>query len=221
MHSKPVALVTGSRKGIGRYISESLIRQGFIVVGCSRQRTDWDCEDYVHVLADVSDETQVKSLMREIKEQFGRLDVAVNNAGIASMNHAALTPVSAVERVMSVNFGGTFLVSRESLKLMKLRNFGRIVNISTIAVPMQLEGESIYAASKSAIETLTRVMAREFAPFGVTVNAVGPTPTETDLIRNVPAASIQAILSRLAIKRAGTPRDIFNVIEFLIRPESD
>jgi 3-oxoacyl-[acyl-carrier protein] reductase len=86
---------------------------------------------------------------------------------------------------------------------------------------MQLEGESIYAASKSAVETLTKIMARECAAFGITVNAVGPSPIDTDLIKNVPAASIQTIINRLAIKRPGTSSDVLNVIDFFIRPESD
>lgn len=85
---------------------------------------------------------------------------------------------------------------------------------------MLLEGEAIYAASKSAVETLTRVMGRELGPFGITVNAIGPSPINTNLIRNVPAQNIQAIVDRLAIKRLGTPQDVFNVVDFFIRPES-
>jgi 3-oxoacyl-[acyl-carrier protein] reductase len=178
-------------------------------------------EGYSHITADVSDESQVKSLFSQIQKLFGRLDVAVNNAGIASMNHSLLTPSATVDRLMNVNLRGTFLVSREGAKLMQRRKFGRIINMTTIAVPMQLEGESIYAASKSAVETLTRVMGRELAPYGITVNAIGPSPIDTNLIRNVPAASIQAIVDRLAIKRRGTPEDVFNVVDFFIRPASD
>jgi len=219
---KPVALVTGSRKGIGRYVSGRLIADGFSVVGCSRTTPDEQFgEDYVHIKADVSEEADVKRLMNEIQKRFGRLDVTLNNAGIASMNHSLLTPSATVERLMNVNVRGTFLVARESAKLMRRRNFGRIVNLTSIAVPMQLEGESIYAASKSAVETLTRIMSRELAGFGITVNAVGPSPIETDLIRNVPAESIQRLVNRLAIKRLGQPQDVFNVIDFFIRPESE
>jgi 3-oxoacyl-[acyl-carrier protein] reductase len=104
---------------------------------------------------------------------------------------------------------------------MRKHQYGRIVNLTTVAVPLSLEGESIYVASKSAVEALTRVMSRELAPFGITVNAVGPTPVETDLIRNVPRDKIEEIVHRLAIKRLGQPADVFNVVEFFIRPESD
>jgi 3-oxoacyl-[acyl-carrier protein] reductase len=222
MQSRPVALVTGSRTGIGKHVADALLKKGFVVVGCSRNsHSEAPTDDYLHILADVADENQVKGLIGQIRRQFGRLDVVINNAGIASMNHCLLTPAVTVDRIFAVNMRGTFLVSRESIKLMQQRRFGRIVNITSVAVPMQLEGESVYAASKSAVETLTRIMAREVAPFGITVNAIGPSPVDTDLIRNVPRESIQAIIDRLAIKRPGTPQDVCNVVDFFIRPESD
>lgn len=86
---------------------------------------------------------------------------------------------------------------------------------------MRLEGEAIYAASKAAVETLTRVLARELAPLGITCNAVGPTPIETDLIRGVPRAKIDRLLASQAIHRLGQPTDVANVIDFFLRPESD
>ena len=104
--------------------------------------------------------------------------------------------------------------------MMKAR-YGRIVNVTTVAVPMRIRGEALYAASKAAVETMTRVLAHELGEFGITVNAVGPTPIDTDLIRKVPAASVQAIIDHLAIKRKGQPEDVMNVVDFLIRPESD
>jgi 3-oxoacyl-[acyl-carrier protein] reductase len=197
------------------------VSKGYHVVGCSREPIAWTRDGYTHVQADVSDEAQVKALLHQVRQTFNRLDVTINNAGIASMNHALLTPVESVDRIMGVNFRGTFLVARESAKLMRKRKFGRIVNLTTIAVPMALAGEAIYAASKSAVESLTRVLSREFAEFGITVNAIGPTPIETDLIKNVRPDRIQDIINRLAIKRLGQPRDVSNVVEFLIRPESE
>jgi 3-oxoacyl-[acyl-carrier protein] reductase len=122
---------------------------------------------------------------------------------------------------MRTNVRGTFLVSRESARLMRKHKFGRIVNLTSIAAAMDLEGEAIYAASKSAIESLTRVMSRELAELGITINAVGPAPIETDLIKGVPRARIDALVQRLAIKRLGQPQDLWNVVEFLIRPASD
>ncbi len=215
-----MALVTGSRKGIGKYLVERLLQQGYQVVGCSREAVDWELEGYWHHQTDVSDEDQVQALFDAIRKRYGRLDVTVNNAGVASMNHLLLTPVKTLDYVNAVNIRGTFLVTRASARLMRAHKFGRIINMSTIAVPLSLAGESIYVASKSAVEALTRVASRELADFGITVNAIGPTPIETDLIRNVPAAKIQELINQLAIKRLGQPEDVFNLVQFLIKPES-
>jgi 3-oxoacyl-[acyl-carrier protein] reductase len=216
-----VILITGARKGIGRFLAEQFARAGDIVEGCSREPVDWSLPGYTHHQADVADEAQVKAMLTAIQRRHGRLDIAINNAGVASMNHALLTPGSTVDRIMDTNVRGTFLVCRESARLMQRRRSGRIVNLSTIAVPMRLEGEALYAASKSAVETLTRILARELGSFGITVNAVGPTPIETDLIRGVPADKIQHIVDDLAIKRLGRYEDVANVIDFFIRPESE
>ncbi len=216
-----VALVTGARKGIGRHLAGHFARQGLIVEGCSRQAVDWSLDNYTHHVADVTDEAQVKAMLASIHKRHGRLDILINNAGVASLNHVLLTPGATVEKIMATNFHGTFLMCREAAKLMRRRKYGRIVNLSTVAVPLQLEGESIYAASKSAVETFTRVLARELAEFGVTCNVVAPTPIETDLIRNVPKDKIDAIIQRLAIKRLGRFEDVANAIDFFVRPESD
>jgi 3-oxoacyl-[acyl-carrier protein] reductase len=160
-------------------------------------------------------------MLSSIQRRHGRLDIAINNAGVASMNHTLLTPAATVDRIMGTNFRGTFLICRESAKLMQRRRYGRIVNLSTVAVPMRLEGEAIYAASKQAVVTLTQIMARELADFGITCNAVGPTPIETDLIHAVPAEKIQRIIDSLAIKRLGRFEDVANVIDFFVQPASD
>jgi len=217
----PVILITGTRKGIGRYLVEHYLRQGARVIGCSREPIDWSLDGYTHVQADVASEDDVKRLVGAAQREFGRLDVAINNAGIASMNAALLTPAATIDRIMATNFRGTALVCREAAKLMMRHKYGRIVNLSTIAVPMRLDGEATYAASKSAVVTYSQVLARELAGYGITVNVVGPTPIETDLIRSVPKDKIQRILDRQAIKRPGRFEDVANVIDFFIRPESD
>ena len=140
---------------------------------------------------------------------------------IASMNHFLLTTSDTVDKIMNTNFKGTFLFCRESAKLMKKNNFGRIVNFVTVAVPLRLEGEAIYAASKAAVISLTQILARELALMGITVNAIGPTPTQTDLIRSVPKPLIDKLIKRLAIPRLGEFRDISNVIDFFIDAKSD
>jgi 3-oxoacyl-[acyl-carrier protein] reductase len=145
----------------------------------------------------------------------------INHAGIASMNHSLLMPMTAVREILATNVSGTFLFCREAAKLMERRRWGRIVNFVTVAVPLKLEGEAIYAASKAAVLSLTQVLAREFADFGVTVNAVGPTPIATDLIRSVPADKLRTLVDRQAVRRMGECRDVANVIDFFLRRESD
>ena len=216
-----VVLVTGARKGIGRALAEHYLGRGDTVVGLSREPSDLSAPSYRHFCADVCDEEKVKAALADVRRAFGRLDVLVNSAGVAAMNHALLTPMDTIERVLGTNVAGTFLLCREGAKLMQRRRFGRIVNFGSVATPLKLEGEAIYAASKAAVVTLTHVLAREFADYGITVNAVGPTPVKTDLIRNVPSEKIEQLIARQAIRRFGEFRDIANVVDFFISPQSD
>lgn len=219
--SAPVTLVTGTRKGIGRFLAEHHLAQGHVVVGCSREASDLRHERYHHVCLDVADEPAVVEAFSWMRKEFGRLDHLVNNAGIASMNHATLVPGSTVRSILSTNVVGTFLFCREAAKMMSKKKFGRIVNFATVATPLRLEGESIYAASKAAVVSLTQVLAREFAPMGITVNAVGPTPVPTDLVKSVPETKMKALLERQAIPRFGTVEDVANVVDFFLQPASE
>ena len=217
--SRPVTLITGTRKGIGRYLAEYYVGKGHCVVGCSRGKQDYDHPDYHHFELDVADEERVLAMFGQIRRRFGRLDVLINNAGIASMNHSLLTPMKAVRSVLDTNVSGTFLFCREAAKLMQKRG-GRIVNFVTVAVPLNLEGEAIYAASKAAVASLTKILAREFGSVGITVNAIGPTPIRTDLIRGVPEEKLDALVQRQAIRRYGEFADVSNVIDFFTSPQS-
>ncbi|EKT4474440.1 SDR family oxidoreductase [Pseudomonas alloputida] len=220
MHEAPVTLITGTRKGIGKFLVEHYVARGHQVVGCSRSDIDWELPGYRHFVADVIDEATAKTIFSHIRRDYGRLDNLINNAGIASMNHTMLTPLATVEQILDTNVVGSFLFAREAAKLMSTRKYGRIVNFTTVATPLKLEGEAIYAASKAAVKSLTEVMARELAAFGITVNAVGPTPIETDLIRSVPQDKMQRLLARQAIARFGEMADVANVVDFFISEHS-
>jgi 3-oxoacyl-[acyl-carrier protein] reductase len=104
---------------------------------------------------------------------------------------------------------------------MKKNGFGRIINLTTIATPLKLEGESAYASSKAAIVTLTQILGKELAEFGITVNAIGPSPIKTDLIRTISKNKIEQLINSLSVKRYGEIRDVINVIDFFIKAESD
>jgi len=219
--AKRVVLITGTSRGLGRHLAEHFVAKGDLVIGCSRSPASLEHENYQHLETSVSDEAGVKRVFNEISQKYSRLDVLINNAGIASMNHLLLTPAKVVRDVLETNFTGTFLFTREAAKLMKKGNFGRIVNFVSVATPLKLEGEAVYAASKAAVISFTQISARELAPFGITVNAVGPTPIQTDLIRSVPEEKIAELIKRQAIQRKGEPRDVSNVVDFFVQPESD
>jgi len=174
-----VMVISGARKGIGRFLAEHYLAAGWRVFGCSRSATDLTHPAY----------------------------------------HSLLTPAATVGQVLATNVTGTFLFCREGAKLMR-NSGGRIVNFATVATPLRLEGEAIYAASKAAVVSLTQILAHEFGGYGITVNAVGPTPVKTDLTHAVPPAKMDALIARQAIKRWGEFSDVAQVVDFYLHPGS-
>ncbi|EGK8203499.1 SDR family oxidoreductase [Campylobacter coli] len=225
---KKIILITGTRKGIGKELSEYYLAKNHIVCGCSRGEASIDHENYRHFELDVCDEKAVVCMVRNIKKEFGKIDILINNAGIASMNHILTTPFKTLENIFNTNVFGSFLFIREVAKIMsqtykkeQIPMPYRIINFATVATPLRLEGEAIYAASKAAICNLTQVCAKELSSFGITCNAVGPTPVPTDLIKNVPEFKMKALLNQQAIERFGNFQDVVNVIDFFINEKSN
>lgn len=216
-----VIIITGTSKGIGKFLAGHFLAQGWIVAGCSRGPSTLGHAAYRHTSLDVGDEAEVAAMVRSVAGEHGKIDALLNNAGIATMNAALLTPGSSLEKVYRTNTFGAFYCAREAAKVMLRQKSGRIVFFTTVARPMELEGEIAYASSKAAVESITRILSRELGSSGITVNAVGPTPVDTDLIKGVSSEQIQHILERQAIKRMGTLGDIARVVEFFLDERSN
>ncbi len=218
--STPVMLVTGGNRGIGQALASSFSRTGYDVIACSRRPPD-EKPNYDHRIVDVTDERAVVALIKDVRRTYRRLDVLVNNAGQARMNMATLATQGAAEQMFRVNSVAAFVVAREAAKVMRASAHGRIINMTSVAVPLALAGEALYAASKAAVETLTRALAREFGGLGITVNAVGPTVVDTNLTRGIPPQAIEQLLNMQAIPRKASFEDVINVVRFFADHRSD
>jgi 3-oxoacyl-[acyl-carrier protein] reductase len=188
----PSALITGTSQGLGLALAERLLADGWTVHGFARGPQELTHAHFTAHAVDVTDEAAVRTAVSTVATA-GRIDLLVNNAGAASMNALLLTPGSVAEQLMRVNYLGTFHCLQAVGKVMVRQRTGRIINLTTVAVPLSLEGEAAYVASKAAVEALTKVAAKELAPSGVVVTAVGFGPVDTKLTRAVPKAALARI----------------------------
>ena len=214
-------LITGTSSGLGQHLAEHYLAGGDLVIGCARRAATIDHPQYAHHLVDVKDEQAIAAMLAAIRAEHDGLDVLINNAGVASMNAFALTPPAAVHHIVDINLLGPMLLTHGAIRLLRKSAAGRIVNITTVAVPLRLAGETVYAASKAALESFTRGLAKEVGVFGITCNAVGPSLTPTRMTNGLPPAIRERLLSQQAVARQGSPADVANVIDFFLRPESD
>jgi 3-oxoacyl-[acyl-carrier protein] reductase len=202
----PTALITGTSQGLGLALAERLLADGWIVHGFARGAQALAHERFTTHAVDVTDEAAVREAVATIAEA-GRIDLLVNNAGAASMNALLLTPGEVADRLMRVNYLGTFHCLQAVGKVMVRQRAGRIVNVTTVAVPLSLEGEAAYVASKAAVEALTKVAAKELAHSGVIVSAVGFGPIDTALTRAVPRDRLAALNHQLDLAASPTPAE--------------
>ena len=218
-----VALVTGSSRGIGRAIVERLARDGATVI-VNYSKSSAAAEEAVTsiraaggkaiaIQADISSVPDVRRLYAEIDKQFGRLDIVVNNAGILP---PAVPVAEETEKTFDAVFGllkGTYFSMQEAAR--RVADGGRIINISSSTTRGWSPGYGIYAGSKSAIEQFTRSLSRELGPRGITVNAVIPGLTDTDMISDYPVAIREAVAKNTTLGRLGQPSDIADVVAFV------
>jgi 3-oxoacyl-[acyl-carrier protein] reductase len=228
IENNKVAIVTGASRGIGAAVAKRLASDGFTVVVNYSGNADAaeavirEIEDAggkaISAQADVSNSADVRRLFDTAHEVFGGVDVLVNNAGIMALAPVADLSDADFDRLFAVNVKGSFNTMREAAK--RLRDGGSIVNFSSSVVGLLQPGYGAYAATKAAIEATTMVLARELRGRHITVNAVAPGPTATDLFLKGKSDELVDRLAKLApLERLGTPDDIAAAVSFLAGPD--
>ncbi|MUH00986.1 SDR family oxidoreductase [Scytonema sp. UIC 10036] len=227
--AKTVAIVTGASRGIGAEIAKKLASNGFAVVvnyAGNKQKADEVVNaikatggEAISVQGDVSNSKDVAYLFDMAEQEFGGIDVLVNNAGIQTPTaiNIADTDDDLYDRIFNTNTRGTFFLLRQAAK--RLREGGHIVNFSTSAVGLAMPGYAVYAGSKAAVEVFTNIMAKELRGRNITVNAIAPGPTATDLFYQGKSEElIQKFAQQAPLERLGQPEDIANAVAFLVSP---
>jgi 3-oxoacyl-[acyl-carrier protein] reductase len=223
-----VVIVTGASRGIGLAVAERLAGDGFTVVinysgdAAPAETLARKIEDKggraLTTKADVSDPRAVRSMFDAAETAFGGVDVLVNNAGIMRLSSLADTDDATFERQVDVNFKGTFNTLREAAK--RLRDGGRIINFSSSVVGLLQPTCGVYAGTKAAVEAMTSILAKELRGRSITVNAVAPGPTATDLFLNGKPQEVVDRLAKLApLERLGQPAHIAAAVAFLAGPD--
>ncbi|MBD2102441.1 SDR family oxidoreductase [Leptolyngbya sp. FACHB-261] len=228
-HSKKVAIVTGASRGIGAAVAKKLASDGFAVVvnyAGNQQKADEVVNEIkaaggeaIAAQADVSSSKDVSYLFDTAEKEFGGIDALVNNAGTQTLTPINIADMDdeSYDRVFNTNTRGTFLLLRQAAK--RLREGGQIVNFSTSAVGLAMPGYAVYAASKAAVETFTNIMAKELRGRNITVNAIAPGPTATDLFYQGKSEElVQKFAQQAPLERLGQPEDIANAVAFLVSP---
>ncbi|PNG27805.1 SDR family oxidoreductase [Methylocella silvestris] len=226
--SNKIAIVTGASRGIGAAVAARLAADGFAVVvnyssdSAPAEALTREIEARggraLSARADVSDAQAVRGMFDAAEAAFGGVDVLVNNAGIMALAAIADTDDASFERQMNVNLKGTFNTLREASR--RLRDGGRIINLSSSVVGLLQPTYGVYAATKAAVEAMTSVLAKELRGRSITVNAVAPGPTATDLFLNGKPEELVERLAKLApLERLGQPADIAAAVAFLAGPD--
>ena len=220
-----VAIVTGSSKGIGKACAIRLAKDGYTVV-VNYSSSDKAAEDTLAEIkanggdgitykADVSDLAQVKQMMRDVYKQFGSIDVLVNNAGIVRDEYLLMLNPETMDKCLNLNVKGYIYCAQQAVLKMFKQKHGVIINMSSVSSKMALPGQSVYSATKGAVNSLTQTLAKELSGYGIRVNAVCPGFIATDMIEQIPEETLKGYLDEIPMHRYGTAEDVANVVSSL------
>jgi 3-oxoacyl-[acyl-carrier protein] reductase len=223
-----VAIVTGASRGIGSAVAERLARDGYsVIVNYSGSVEAADAlvrkieaggGRALAVKADVSDARAVREMFETTASKFGGVDILVNNAGIMTLSNIADADDASFDKQVAINLKGTFNTLREGAK--RLRSGGRIINFSSSVVGLLQPTYAVYAGTKAAVEAMTSVLAKELRGRNITVNAIAPGPTATDLfLKGKPQAVVDHLAKLAPLERLGQPDDIARAVSFLAGPD--
>jgi 3-oxoacyl-[acyl-carrier protein] reductase len=220
-----VALVTGASRGIGRAIAEGLAGAGFAVIGTATSSAGAEQitarfveKNFVGqgMVLNVNDTASISLLLKEVDENFGAPTILVNNAGITKDNILLRMKEDEWSDVVNTNLNAVFRLSKACVRAMTKAKWGRIVNISSVVGSMGNSGQSNYSATKAGVEGFSRALAKELGSRNITVNTVAPGFIDTDMTKNLPVASKDAMLSQIPLARLGEPSEIADVVSFLV-----
>jgi len=221
-----VVVITGSNRGIGKSITEVFAENGANIIACSRsispESKKWmislesKFNISIHTVElDLSDEKSVKDAIKQIFSISKKIDVLVNNAGVASGALFQMTPISELRKIFEINFFSQILLSQGIAKIMIRNKSGSIINLASTAAFIADPGTLAYGSSKSAFARATQSMSNELGIFNIRVNAIAPGVTRTDMFKQMSSEAIEKLIRSSALKRAAEPKEIANVALFL------